>query len=222
MLDGLAEAMRWRSEAVHAARSSGAGARLSGQIVAGLPLILLVLSPAARAPLFDPMGISLAAIGAGLALGGMIWIARLTPRLPDADEPVALAADLVAAIASGGGSLHGALRAVATHPPEELRISLARAQRLVALGASWSDALDRCGHAGLSQVSATLRRAERMGVPAAGSLRALARHRRTELRLDFEASTRRAPVLMAMPLAVCVLPSYVLLGLAPFLRSLSL
>jgi pilus assembly protein TadC len=49
-----------------------------------------------------------------------------------------------------------------------------------------------------------------------------ARRRRRRLQLEFDAATKKAPVMMVVPLVLCVLPSFCLLALAPFLRGLSL
>jgi hypothetical protein len=49
-----------------------------------------------------------------------------------------------------------------------------------------------------------------------------AARRRAARSRDFDAAMRRAPVLMVVPLVICVLPSFLLLGVAPFLRGLSL
>jgi tight adherence protein B len=222
MLDRVANAIdarRVRSDNAHAA---GAGARLSGRLVAGLPLVFVPLAPLSRAPLFDGPGIVLSLAGAGLAVAGMAWITRLVPRPDTSDDGAAQVAEWTACVIRGGASLPGALEAISEHPPPPVASSLARARRLVRLGLCWTDALGRCGEEGLADLGAAMSDSEGLGLPVAGSLGDFAARRRAARAREFEIATKRAPVLMMVPLALCVLPSFVLLGLGPFLRGLSL
>jgi pilus assembly protein TadC len=68
----------------------------------------------------------------------------------------------------------------------------------------------------------SIRRASEHGVPAADALASLAANRRTQQLRAFDAAVRRAPVWMVLPLSFCVLPAYALLGLGPYLRSISI
>jgi uncharacterized protein len=95
--------------------------------------------------------------------------------------------------------------------PSQLR----RSARLVRLGATWTQALERSVDASLQQLGRTLLQAEDKGLPVAASLDAFAAATRREKARLFDAAIRRAPVLMVVPLVVCVLPAFVLLGLGP-------
>jgi hypothetical protein len=53
-------------------------------------------------------------------------------------------------------------------------------------------------------------------------LKSFSATRRAQRLRAFDAAMRRAPVWMVLPLSFCVLPAYVLLGLGPYLRSISL
>jgi pilus assembly protein TadC len=97
---------------------------------------------------------------------------------------------------------------------------LARARRLAALGASWPEALRRADD-GFGDLAAVIERATSSGSPVAAPLRSLAASRRLQAERSFEARLRRAPVVMVMPLTLCVLPSFAVLGLAPFLRGVA-
>jgi pilus assembly protein TadC len=97
-----------------------------------------------------------------------------------------------------------------------------RERRLVRLGSSWTGALERSEDTGLAALAATIERAERTGTPIAAALVGFAKRRRQRLHLEFEAATKKAPVVMVVPLVLCVLPSFCLLALAPFLRGLAL
>ncbi len=219
MIDGLATSIEARNQQTASGRASAAGARMSSRLVAGLPLAFVPLTPTARAPLFDPLGCILLVTGVALATCGMWWIDRAMPRPPPVDDPVTSTAQMLATLADGGIPIAVALgrmaRSVRADP------ALTAAERLVRLGATWSQALERVGGP-WAELAATIRRSEDGGTPISVSLRGLARQRREELQAAFDAATRRAPVVMVVPLALCVLPSFCLLALAPFLRGLAL
>lgn len=219
-LERCAAAIDARGRALEAARAASAGARVSGRMVAALPFLVLPSLPLARAPLLDGVGVALIVAGVGLAAAGLACIERLVPRVPDGDPAAVLAATL-ASVLRAGVSLHLALAAL-TEDPAASSPDLAPAARRVRLGASWPDALARVPDEGMAEVARTVRRAAAAGAPLASALEALAEARRSRAARDFEAAARRAPVLMVVPLVVFVLPAFLLLGLAPFLRSLQL
>jgi tight adherence protein C len=99
---------------------------------------------------------------------------------------------------------------------------MSAAARRVRLGAGWVDALARAEEPSLRGLGASLGHAEELGLPVADALERFAHRGRAEAARRFEESIRKAPVKMMMPLTLCVLPSFILLGVAPFLRSLSL
>jgi tight adherence protein B len=219
MLDGLAGAIEEREAWVGHARTAGAGARVSSRVVAGLPLAFLPLTPGSGAPLFDPPGLVLLASGAALVWVGMKWIGRLLPRPLDSEDTAVTIAALLAGSVQGGVAHAVALQHIADQVSQP---DLQRAARLVGLGLSWTDALDRSDDPGLRSLATALEATESLGLPVAESLRRFARRRREQLARDFESATKRASVLMMIPLTVCVLPAFVLLALGPFLRGLSL
>lgn len=201
-----------------AARSAAAGAALSGRMVAGLPLLFVPLTPMARAPLTDAVGVAMLATGVLLALAGLRWIARLLPQPPEAD-PAADLCVLLSAMLTAGLSLSAALEVAALQPGAP--VALVRAHRLVSLGSTWSRALDLVGGE-YGTIAASIRRAQRFGLPLVEGLDAVAATRRAAQRRSFEEKIKRAPVLMVVPLTCCVLPAYALLALGPFLRSMSI
>jgi tight adherence protein B len=222
MLDGIAASIDERGGAESAARAAGAGAALSARLVSALPLLFVPFLPLSKAPLFDAPGILLLVTGGGLALAGIRWVGRLVPQPPSFDDPVAWVADLVASVLDGGVDLASALDFITEAAPDEARSALRRAKRMVALGASWPGALERLERPEWRALAGALRHAGSLGLPAADVLRAIAAIRRSERRHGFEAAMRKAPVVMVVPLVCCVLPSFVLLGIAPFLRGLAL
>ena len=220
MLDSLARSIDERLEKEAAAAASSAGAKLSGRMVASLPLLCLPLLPVSRAPLLDPAGILLLLGGTTLAAVGLNWMNRLVPAPDGFDDGAAIVADVASSALVGGAALPNALHAIAQHPPFETEEALRRASRLVKLGMTWTRALERSSHRSLAQLARTLEQAQSKGLPVASSLAAFAAARRAEQARRLDAATRRAPVLMVVPLVVCVLPAFVLLGIGPFIRGL--
>lgn len=220
LLDALASTIEERASASREAATTAAGARLSGRMVAALPLMSLAIAPAAHASLTDPIGLVIVAVGVTLALVGMGWIGRLVPEPSGRDDPVASLADLVACGMTAGAPLEAAFVIASAHPPASLGPGLDRFRRLVALGLAAPEALARCGDPDLAALAAALAVASTRGLPVARALRRFAHRRRTDARRSFQLSLRRAPILMVVPLTICVLPSFVLLGLTPFLRGL--
>ncbi|MBA2273590.1 MAG: type II secretion system F family protein [Actinobacteria bacterium] len=221
MLEGIASSIQNRAALAEAGRAAGSGALLSGRLVAGLPLAFVPLMPLAKVAVFDGPGLVLLGLGVALAFGGLRWVSALMP-LPPPDDGAAAVADVAAAVLVGGTSLQAALRIAGRQAPESVAAPMQRATRLVALGLPWPEALGRLDDAGLRELAAILRMCQKFGLPVSVALRAFATRRREEQARRFEAATRRAPVLMVIPLVTCVLPSYLLLGLGPFLRTLTL
>ena len=215
-LDDAARRLEEEGAANHSARAASAGAVLSGRMVAALPLLFVPMLPISRSGFADPAGISLLLLGIGLAAAGLRWIGRLVPSPPTGDAVTELCG-ATAALLDAGLSLHAAIEAVAAG----LEIDGVDPARLVRLGGSWPSALAHADTA-FEPVRITIEQARMHGLPLAGALRALAERRRAEALREFEARLKRAPVLMVVPLTCCVLPAYGLLGVAPFLRSMSL
>ena len=216
-----AELARRRAEFEATGRAAVAGAKLSGGLVGGLPLVALPLVPMARAPLFDAAGAAILFFGLVLTAAGMYWMLKLVPRVDPRDEPVALFLDHVVAALRAGSPLDVAMNVTSATAPPPVRTRLGIARRRTILGQTWADALEDVDPTGWGSVAAALRRAERLGTPPAPSLEACARMRRAAAAVEFERELRRAPVLMVLPLVLCVLPAFGLLAIVPFLRGLA-
>lgn len=221
MLERIACHIQNCAALAEAGRAAGSGALLSGRLVAGLPLAFVPLMPLAKVPVFDRPGLLLLILGVALAFGGLTWVSALMPQ-PPPDDGAAAVADVAAAVLEGGTSLQTALRIASRQAPETVAVPMQRAARLVALGLTWPDAFGRLEDPGLIELASTLRMSQKFGLPVSEALEAFSARRREEQASAFEAATRRAPVLMVIPLVTCVLPSYLLLGLGPFLRTLTL
>lgn len=214
LLDAVAAALRRAHETGRGSRAATSGARLSGRLVAGLPLACIPLVPGART-FGSGAGFLLLLSGVALAATGLWWIGKLVPA-PLADDPAAALADELAVALRGGAQLIPALDALAAVPPAGLEDDLDRARRRVALGRTWTAALTERGGA-LPSLAHVVERAASCGIPPAGPLREWAAARRSEVRTEFDRAVQRAPVLMVVPLTACVLPSFALLAFGPFL-----
>ena len=221
-VDGLARTIENRRAAWRDTLAAVAGMALSGRIIAGLPLLCLPLVPASDVSLTDPAGLLLVILGVVLAALGMRWMAHLTPQPAEVEDGACAVARSAAVALAGGASLSATLGAIARHPPDDVRVDLEHAHKLNLLGLSWPNCLRRTGNPGLIGLSVTLERAARKGLPAADGLEAFAAHREAEIAGALDREIRRAPVLMAVPLVACVLPSFLLLGVVPFMRGLAL
>jgi tight adherence protein B len=197
-------------------RVAAAGAKLSGRMVAALPLLFVPFRPIGRAPMFDGIGIVTLVLGISLALAGMSWIARLVPAPPQRDDPEDRFVRSAVVLLRGGMPLRQALGVAAGSAGGEPRT----ASDHVALGASWGEALDLCSDPLLRSMSNVVDRGERLGASVTAELQELADRRRGMVERSFEARLRRAPVLMMVPLTLCVLPSFGFLALTPFVRGL--
>ena len=215
MLDALADGLQRGDATARRSRAATSGARLSGRLVAGLPLACVPLMPGARTLGPGALGPVLLVAGTVLAGVGLWWIGRLVPPPLTDDAAAALAGDLAVAL-DGGAALVPALDAVAALPPPGLEETLARARARVTLGRSWIAALEE-QDGPVAALAHVLRRSADCGVPAAAPLREWARARRDEVRTEFDRALQRAPVLMVVPLTVCVLPAFALLAFGPFL-----
>lgn len=177
-----------------------AGPAATGRIVLGLPLVGLAFGALMG---FDTLrvlfatvpGLLCLAAGAGLTAAGARWNTRLVRRAQATDAAPGLALDLTAVGMAGGASV-------------------ARARELVAA------ALDRYGlPAGGTEaaVTAVLDLATRAGVPAAELLRSEAEQVRRAARSAGRRKAETLAVTLMLPLGLCVLPAFMLVGVAPLL-----
>jgi Flp pilus assembly protein TadB len=221
LLEAAARSIERRGALVNAASIATSGTKLSGKIVAALPLMILPLVPAAGGSLFDRRGALLLVCGAALLLVGVCWIAHLLPGPPDRDE-VGELAGLLASVLDAGAGLRIALGLSREATRGSLRTELESCAHRVRLGADWYAALAMSSDEGLRSLAVVLVRAERIGSSIARALDAFARSRADAAEAAFDRATRRAPVLMVLPLTTCILPGYALLAVGPLLRGLSL
>lgn len=195
-LRGLADSQREMQTALAAPVATA-------KLVMALPLVgvlfAIVLGFDPLGTLFtNPLGIACLVGGAILLFAGHRWNRALIARAQPTDVSPGLWCELTAIAVSGGGALERAT-------------------------ASVDAAAVACGIRGSATeaalVSRTVELSSRAGVPAGELLRAEAEEQRRQARADAASRAASLSVRLMLPLGVCVLPAFMLLGVAPLLIS---
>lgn len=137
-----------------------------------------------------------------------------------AEVEAAVVLDLLDAACAAGASVPGALEAVGLAVGGRRGRVLVDASAALRLGAPWAEAWAGAGGA-LGPVGMALRPSWDDGVAPAGSLRAVAATLRQERRSRAAEAAGRLGVLLVLPLGLCHLPAFVLVGLVPILVSMT-
>lgn len=195
----------------------------------------LLLRPPARTGMALAAGAAIAltvggTVGVVLGLAAVLTLPRVIARLPDptaaardrrlaADVPLAL--DLIAACLSAGAPFPQAVRAVSADLPGPLSSVLADVGAQLDLGAPQATAWRRA--AGLAPLQALLETVNRVGDSGAAlapALRQLATDERERSSQAQQAAVRRIGVFVVIPLGICFLPAFLLLGVVPIVAGL--
>jgi tight adherence protein B len=197
----LAGSLRDEAQLRREARAALAGPAASSRLVAALPVIALLFGATLGFDtigvlLGNPFGLGCMVVGSALLWAGARWNRSLIARAAVARPAPGLELDLLAVALASGASVdraddivRGALRA---HLPEI---------------------------AGTDAAAPVLALAERAGAPVADLLRAEAARVRGTARADGAIRAAALGVRLMIPLGCCVLPAFVLLGVAPLLIS---
>ncbi|SFR15687.1 Type II secretion system (T2SS), protein F [Lentzea waywayandensis] len=136
-------------------------------------------------------------------------------KKPDGPFELAAAWDLLAACLKAGLPVPTAIQAV------EMK-ELSQVAELLKLGAdpvtAWASALDQPATALLARAA---RRTARSGAALARQTAELAERTRSEACDEAEAKAQKAAVAVAAPLALCFLPAFLCLGVAPVVLGLA-
>ncbi|MBX3094161.1 MAG: type II secretion system F family protein [Cryobacterium sp.] len=198
-LRSFAGSLRELAESRRDLRVALAGPAATTRIVMLLPLIGLLFGVALG---FDTLGVIFGTVpGALCSVVGvaLLFVARrwnrrlLLSATPDDDAP-GLRLDLVAIAVSGGAALDRAL-------------------------ASVDAALEHCAVSprGADAVDEVIALSRRAGVPAAELLRAEAEEARRVARSAAKQGAAKLAVTLMVPLGVCILPAFMLVGVAPLM-----
>ena len=185
-----------------------------GALAASLGLLTAVTTGLPLGPL----------VGAAVAAATWWLVRRLTRARVPTPDPLALAAtwDLLAACLRAGLPVPTALTAVTDDLPEEPAKALRSAADLLAMGAdpvdAWLPAMRCPSTAALARGA---RHTTRSGTALADVAATLATTVRDSAEDAAEAVAQRAGVLIAAPLGLCFLPTFVCLGVAPVVTGLA-
>ena len=156
-------------------------------------------------------------------VGGGVWggmVASATVPTSRVDE--ALVLDLAAAALACGASLPGALQALGEALEEE---ELAVAGRALLLGADWDEAWnapDNEEWRRRRRLEGCLRPGWEDGASPAPLLTGTAASLRAGRRAADEEAAERLAVRLVLPLGLCHLPAFIVLGIAPVVMSVGL
>lgn len=152
------------------------------------------------------------------AAQGRRVIGRVSAR-PVHGDP-ALLLDLVAVALAAGAAVPAALAAVGSAWPGPDGEVLDRAARSLVLGAPW-DVAWTGARGGAAAVAGALRPAWSAGASPVPLLRTAADRMRSRRRAETRAAAGRLGVQLVLPLGLCYLPAFVLVGLLPVVVSLA-
>lgn len=195
-LRSLSAALRDTREAADDVRVALAEPAATAKIMGWLPLVAVALGLALGFDTFatlltSPVGIACLLAGGALILAAQRWNAALVKRATSGGRIPGLGAELLAIALSGG-------------------VSIDRARHLV--HQATGDAPD-------AGTDAVLDLSRTAGVPAVELLRASAALARHRARVDGRLRAARLSTRLMLPLGVCTLPAFLLLGVAPMLLS---
>lgn len=174
------------------AEPAGTARLLLWMPVAGLLLGLVLGFDTLGAITRNPIGAVCLALGMALVLAARMWTRRLLARAVPPPGTPGLQAELVAVALSGGASVERARRLVS-----ESSVEIVDDER----------------------VPIVLDLSRSAGVPAVELLRAAAAHERHAARVRGRMRAARLSTHLLLPLGVCTLPAFLLLGVAPLLLS---
>lgn len=198
-------------------RGRGAPARSSSRET----LRLVAVSGAVLAVLLLVPGLAGAAVS--VVVAALVWwrsrhweSAALRRRRAQLEEDLPHAVDLMVAALTAGAAPEEALDRVSRVMDHALSEELSAWASRLRLGADpvtvWSA---MAGHPQLGRLGTSLRRSAESGAPVTASLTRLAQDLRAGRRADIRARVRQVEVKAAVPLGVCLLPSFILLGVVP-------
>ncbi|MCL2514425.1 MAG: hypothetical protein FWD85_04010 [Microbacteriaceae bacterium] len=207
-LQGFASGIRHAAALHRELEVAFSGPRSTARLVGALPLValgfgLLMGFDTVHALTATPIGWGCLAGGLGLMIASRRWSARLLAAAEPSELAPGLEPELVA-VAMGSGASVGRARGLVASALDDF------APFVRELG----------GAADTRAVDAVVALAESAGVPTAGLLRAEAERRRADADAAGRAAAASVAVRLTVPLAVCVLPAFMLLGVVPVLVAL--
>ncbi len=231
ILATVVECEKARSRALLARDVALAGPRASVVALRWLPIAGWALAGAVdiRAPemlLTTGLGWVLLAVGAALWWGGTRWIGRMTARAEGAGtgERAAVPLALVEAALASGLDIPSALDAAGAALADERDDAMAPAMRRAARGLRAGQDWDR-SWAGADEhsrpLSEALRSSWTSGSAPTPRLRAAREAAIDRGRADVERAAAELGVRVSLPLALCLLPSFIVVGIVPLILAVA-
>lgn len=140
---------------------------------------------------------------------------------PSGALPVPLTLDLMAAMLANGTSLDRSLECLARVAPEQQAEDLKRVSAALRLGVDWESAwvLEPSRQQRVRALKQALSLTALTGAGAAVALRAQAGQLRRRSQRDAQKRASQLGVRLVVPLGVCVLPAFLVLGVVPVIIS---
>lgn len=226
VLDACGAAAQEEAEAELTREAALAGPRLSARVLAWLPAVglgLAVLVDASVVHVFVSIfGVVLLVLGGMLTVAGRWWMRRLVARARPAADSTVLTLHAVRAAMGAGADVASALAAVSlASGPEPEMAAVAAQMRTVALalaqGRPWEAAWDG---AGLAALERALRLPWERGAHAGPLLAAMAEGESLSRRRAAQVAAGELAVRLTLPLALCLLPAFVVMGIVPLIVAL--
>jgi tight adherence protein B len=228
VLETVVATERARERAEVARSLALAGPEASGLVlqwlpVAGWALAAAVDTESLRILARTPLGWMLLGLGGGLWFAGRRWIRALTATARKAGsegEPAGLPLALAEAAIGAGLDLRTAIDAVGTAVGGSEGAALVGVARALASGASWEAAWAEAGPS-LQPLHHALRSSWMAGASPVPMLAAARETVVERARADAERAAAVLGVRVALPLALCLLPSFVVVGVVPLLLAVA-
>lgn len=215
VLSREAQNIRQRASSKREMSTMLATARGSLRVLSWSPVVLAVLlllsSQSARSFMFGSrVGLVLGLVGVGLHLVGRAWMSRLFVEPPESHD-IHLIESFATSLAAG----YGVPQAIALLPQWSNDDRVHRAANRLPFGLH--EALHELRGVSADTTSAVdlIEGAARDGLPVAKSLEEFADDLRTRRSEEYRAHIRTMSVKANIPLVTCILPSFILLALAP-------
>jgi tight adherence protein B len=234
VLEVVADHIQLEREARAARESAIAGPRLSATVLQWLPAMGLGLGAlidvhALKVLFVTALGWVLLTSAGVLVWAGRWWMGWLVRGAEEASQvvstgpggvrdrlPVTLLLTLVDAALASGLDVRGAVAVVGEAIGRAEGHALEHVSSALALGEPWAGAWSGCP-APLLILERALRSAWTAGTSPRALLRATSSSLRLEARLAAEKAVGELGVRMALPLTLCMLPAFALVGLVPML-----
>jgi len=217
-LDQAASVLRDRAACQAELTVAASQVRLSARLLSTLPFLLLggaiLLSPQFRSGMWSPIVVLSLCIGVALNRIGWRWISSLISRAVsgEPDDIGELTEHLCVSLRAGLPMVYACERW------RTMSLTGSAVADLIAKGAPLEEALlplttshqitgKNLGH--------IIVEAERDGLPIMETVTRLAADHRTEQRRQIDTRIRQLPTRLSIPLVFCVLPSFLLLSVAP-------